>query len=431
MHITEKERLRFQQRLMAADELLLTDRHLSTCADCGQHLVDASVLQRTVGRLRSELALAEGEPCTYFSFEQRAGYVNGQLSAAEMALAKSHLEQCAECCLAFAELQAVRLKLTPEVLSVPATQSAWERLRAWFEVPGAHWAWRGLGAVATAVLLVWLNTTVWRAREVTPPAPPTVPPGTLTPSRDEVLPKTPNAKLDVAVSPETRPLVALQDAGRQIALDSTGSLLGLEGLSPSVQAAVKEVLTTQQVKVSPQVAQMRAATVELLGKQREAADFSLLSPFGQVVRSTRPVLKWQALSGASSYYVSVYAANLRKVAASGALTATEWTPEPELERGRTYYWQVRALKDEQEFFAPAPSAPDAKFKILERSQLAEIERASTAHPSHLTLGVLYARAGMLEEAGQEFKTLVAANPHSPVARRILQSFERQSRSGRP
>lgn len=431
MHLKEQELLRFQQRLMAAEELLLTDRHLSTCTACAQRLAALAALSGVVVGIQRELAQAEGEPCAYFSYEQKADYVNGQLGASEMALAKMHLAHCGECCLALAELQAVQQSLTPALVSVPARPKAEESIRAWFEVPSTRWAWRGLGTVATAALLVWFGISNWRGQETPQPAQLLTPP-TNTPNQRnaEGMPNAPAATPATTALPSDGPKIVLLDAGQQVALDAADQLLGLETLSLPLQAAVKDALLTQQIKVSAQVIRMRAATVELLGKEHAAADLILLSPVGQVVPSTQPVLKWQALSGASSYFVNVYDANLRKVASSGALTVTEWKPEPALERGHSYYWQVRAIKDEQEFFAPAPSAPDAKFKVLEHAQLAEIEQTKAVRNSHLALGVLYARAGMLEEAQLEFKALAAANPHSPIARRILQNFERQSRSGR-
>jgi hypothetical protein len=433
-HLREQELLRFQRQLMAADELLLTDRHLSACTDCAQGLAALAELPGAVTRIQRELAQAEGEPCAYFSYEQKADYVNGHLGASELALAKVHLAQCGECCLGLAELQAVQQSLTPKLAGIPKRRKAWEGWRVLFEVPTTRWFWRGLGTVATAALLVWFGAPNWRGRETPQPAQLSAPP-TSTPNQRNAEGRpnapAPAATQEIPALSASGPKIVLQDAGQQVALDAANQLLGLEALSLPVQTAVKDALVTQQIKVSSQLIRMRAATVELLGKGREATDFILLSPVGQVVPSTQPILKWQALSGASSYFVSIYDANLRKVASSGALAVTEWKPALQLERGRSYYWQVRALRDEQEFFAPAPSAPDAKFKVLERAQFAEIEQTKTARNSHLALGVLYARAGMLEEAGLEFKALAAANPHSPVAKQILQNFERQNRSVRP
>jgi hypothetical protein len=455
MHLREQELLRFQQRQMSADELLLTDRHLSTCNDCAQRLVELPALAGAVLRIQRELAQAEAEPCAYFSDEQKEDYLNGRFCASEMPLAKMHLEHCAECCLAVAELQALKESLTPALAGFATSPGVWESLHAWFAIPTSRWVWRGLGTVATATLLVWFGTSNWRGRGMPPPAPVSSPaPSAPHPPNADgqshapnpaaqpqavqelpaVAPKIvlPKVVLPKVVLPKVvLPKVVLLDAGQQVALNATDQLLGLEALSASVQAVVKDALRTQQIKVSRQVMPRRADKFELLGSGRESAGFVLLSPVGQVVPSTRPVLKWQALNGAASYFVNVYDANLRKVASSGALTVTVWQPEVELERGRSYYWQVRALKDEQEFFAPAPSAPDVKFKVLESAQLAQIEQTKAARNSQLALGVLYAQAGMLEEAEREFKALAAANPHSPVAQRILQNFMRQSRGMRP
>lgn len=429
--MNEQVLLRFQQRVIPADELLLADRHLSTCADCAQRLAALTELSGTVKGIQLELAQAESESCSYFTFEQKTEYVNDKLSTADMALARQHLEHCSECCLAIAELQAVRQSLRPDWGIPPGTQKALSGVRAWFEVPVTRWVWRSLGTMAMASMLFWFASSNWRREQFNAPAQPALP-AVAQPAQGSAV-ETSRSSTTMTMQavnevPVRGPRIALLDEGRQVVVDETGKLSGLEGHTPVVQAAVKQALMTQQVKVSTQMVRMRTDTVELLSKGRESADFMLLSPVGQVVQATQPILKWQALSGASSYFVNVYDANLRKVASSDALNVTEWKPASELERGASYYWQVRALRDEQEFFAPAPSAPDAKFKVLERLQLAEIEQTKTVHASHLALGVLYARAGLLEEARAEFKALVAANPRSPVAKRILQNFEHQYRN---
>ncbi|MGH9882254.1 MAG: tetratricopeptide repeat protein [Pyrinomonadaceae bacterium] len=39
----------------------------------------------------------------------------------------------------------------------------------------------------------------------------------------------------------------------------------------------------------------------------------------------------------------------------------------------------------------------------------------------MTRGTLYARAGLLDDAERELRALLAANPKSPTARKLLQS----------
>jgi len=310
-------------------------------------------------------------------------------------------------------------------------------LRALWELPVFRWPLKGLGVAAAMVLIIWIVNSVWRVRVIGPSSRLGQPQATsefqqkvLTKSEAEAQPaspKQPPAQLNLPAGNTSPMLLALQDGKQQITLDQQGNLSGLDALSPAYQEAIKVALTTQRVKVSPLLSEMRGTSVQLLGGQREPNAFSLLSPVGKVVQTARPSFRWQNLAGASNYYLAIYDASMKKVAASAALSGTEWTPEQELERGQLYLWQVRAIKEGQEYFAPAPSAPDAKFRILGRSQAEELERVKNAQPSHLALGVLYAQAGLLEEASQEFQALYAANPHSPVAQKLLQSVNRQRR----
>ena len=65
-------------------------------------------------------------------------------------------------------------------------------------------------------------------------------------------------------------------------------------------------------------------------------------------------------------------------------------------------------------------APEAKFLIADSPHFAEIERARrSAGNSHLILGIVYANAGLLDEAQREFQTLLNSNPNSDIARKLL------------
>src|SRR6185503_7402327 len=108
------------------------------------------------------------------------------------------------------------------------------------------------------------------------------------------------------------------------------------------------------------------------------------------------------------------------VAASPELTSHSWTPSQSLSLGNVYSWQVKAVKDGQEFKSPGPPAPQARFRILDREKANELAKARRAHPSsHLALGLLYAEAGLLKEAEQELRALEKANPDSEIVRSLL------------
>lgn len=167
-----------------------------------------------------------------------------------------------------------------------------------------------------------------------------------------------------------------------------------------------------------------------MGGTEGAQPFSLVGPVGKIVRDARPRLSWRPLAGASGYAVTILDADLKPVAASPQLSGTSWVVPRRLERGRVYTWQVTALKGGEELIAPAAPAPPARFKVLEApldDELRRLERPGAR--SHLALGVLYARAGLLEEAERELRSLARANPQSKEARRLLNSV-RAARRGR-
>jgi hypothetical protein len=93
-----------------------------------------------------------------------------------------------------------------------------------------------------------------------------------------------------------------------------------------------------------------------------------------------------------------------------------------------YSWQVKALRDGAEITSPRPPAPQAKFRILDQAKASEISRAKRSYgSSHLVLGMLYADAGLLREAEQEFRFLLKANPNSEIARKLFRQAQALSK----
>jgi hypothetical protein len=81
---------------------------------------------------------------------------------------------------------------------------------------------------------------------------------------------------------------------------------------------------------------------------------------------------------------------------------------------------VKAIKDGQELMSPRPTEPMAKFRILDQAKADELKQAQRIYAgSHLTLGVLYARYGLLDEAERELLALRIDNPDSAIALRLL------------
>jgi hypothetical protein len=222
--------------------------------------------------------------------------------------------------------------------------------------------------------------------------------------------------------PNVGPEIALKDGPGQVLLDREGNLVGLGHLLPLHERAVKEALTSGHVDVAPSLAGLRGKAGILMGGTGEGVPFAVLSPVGVIVSNDRPSLRWQALDGASSYLVNVYDSNFNRLETSPSLSATTWTLTKPLARGGFYRWQVTAIKNGTEIKSPVSPAPEAQFKVLEQTWNEQLRRARREQGnSHLLLGTLYAQAGLIDDAEREFSALLAANPKSTIAQKLLHS----------
>jgi hypothetical protein len=173
--------------------------------------------------------------------------------------------------------------------------------------------------------------------------------------------------------------------------------------------------------------QLTAPSITLMDPTARENTFALLGPSGTVIETDRPNLRWQALAGAESYTVSVFDADFNRVTRSAPQTGTQWT-STKLQRGMIYSWEVVAVRNGQEVRSPVAPAPRAQFKILEADKLLELTNLKKHKPiSHLTLGLTYARFGLLIEAEGQLQILARENPNSPVATRLLRTVQEWSK----
>jgi hypothetical protein len=214
----------------------------------------------------------------------------------------------------------------------------------------------------------------------------------------------------------------LNDGAGVVSLDQEGKLSGAENLPPAYQELVRKALTSQRIERSSQLQRLTRPPSSLMGAD-EKQEFLVLGPAGVVLMSDRPAFRWSRLEGATGYVVEVYDEQFKRVMVSPEITTLSWSATQSLARGHVYSWQVKALKDGQEVTVPRPPAPQAKFRVIDQGRLDEISQAKRAYgSSHLTLALLYARAGLLNEAEQELRVLQKANPQSEVVRKLLRQL---------
>ncbi|MGH9846160.1 MAG: zf-HC2 domain-containing protein [Blastocatellia bacterium] len=427
-HLSSAQIENYRQCELAPNELLSVDDHLAACVECRRQIKTALNYGAAEVALYAQLP-AETDAPSHLNFEQSAGYVDGLLTGDERQTVKDHLASCAQCAMAVDDLRAFRNEIAPELDReyLPKEVAAGAAARA---AAPASWRDRIVAALPApffkvplwvyAPALLLLAVTGWMAWRATPKQrPPQIAITSPTPAPSPSI----NFASPTPPTPEVAPVLAqLNDGGGRVILDGQGKLSGVDHLPPAYQRLVKQALTAQRVEKSPLLAGLSRPGSSLMGGDEEGNRFAVSEPVGTVVVTDRPTFRWSKLQGATGYVVEVYDAQFNPVATSPSLNRTIWTSPP-LTRGQVYSWQVKTLKNGEEFTAPPPSAPQAKFRVLDQATANQLAEARRAYPSsHLVLGLLYAQAGLLNEAEREFRALQQANPDSALARKLPSSL---------
>src|SRR5262245_3848746 len=161
-----------------------------------------------------------------------------------------------------------------------------------------------------------------------------------------------------------------------------------------------------------------------------ATGLQLRTPVGENEASNRPTVSWRPLDGAitDQIIISDPSASYQEVVSSPQLKGIYWTMDRPLKRGHVYTWQIIVRTADEELKAPGPEAPAAKFKVLDHATASKLVRAKKSYAGRrLALGLLYAEAGLLDEAERELKALVAANPRSQIAKSLLLDLRSKNR----
>ena len=401
-HLTQKQIEDYAQNRLPAAELLAASDHLEACEACRARVEAGVNLDAAFFAVRDEAFAENGNAGAHLTNEQAAEYVDKNLSGDELQFVSDHVSSCEQCAFAVADLRAFRNEIAlsldrdygPAQVTPVARESAWQRFTTRIRaslVPA-------FGMAALAILFLgFIAWIAWRKPQeenqevVVAPSPSVEPSASAVPS--------------VEVQPEPAPVVAQLNDGP---------------VPPAYQELVNKALTSQRIERSSQLHGLTRPPSTLMGGNEPGREFSVLAPAGVVLMSDRPAFRWSKFEGASGYVVEVYDDQFKLVMSSPEVTSVSWTATQSLPRGKVYSWQVKAVKDGQEVTVPRPPAPQAKFRVIDQGKMNEIANAKRVYgSSHLTLGLLYAQAGLLNEAEHEFRLLQKANPQSEIVRKLL------------
>lgn len=454
-HLTDRQVEAYRQRDMDASARNALASHLAACESCLRRVVDGAHFNHAFASLKeSFLTLTDEEPF-HLSLGELKRYKEENLDQADKIIFESHLEDCGECSslLALDLLAASPFVTTqPGAEQSPLTQETdWKKFTDyWRRSPSLRPVYLGgvaLLIVCVSLLMFWLQSKNSGGRDQAAstqsasssnsqaqiqPAPsplinqPGTQPGgeTVSDTGQKTEPEPANDRKALPSSqtplPTTEIIVSLVDGNSEVRLDRQGRLTGLEGMAAPIQNAVRQSLSGGGIKKPKGLNELDAQRITLLGQASDSKLLALLAPIGVMSLDERPAFSWQPLRGATSYTISVFDSDFNLVLRSEPQAATKWSATAPLKRGRRYFWEVTAFKDGQELTSPVAPAPRAQFKIVDEETAREITQIKTTRPdSHLALGILYARAGLLTDAEREFQLLVNANPRSEVARALL------------
>lgn len=433
-HTSEEILDRYATRNTTPAEILKVQKHIAVCDSCRAKLARVINAEKAFRALHQNFTFDDvsDEP-EHLPYEQLALFADNKMDDVDREITESHLAVCRECSKDLADLQIYRkIAAAPTVINTSSYEtpksSFWQRL----------FAFDSMGSLAPigAVLLVAVLVGAWFLmrgngkgeiaefnNQNTIPAnynPTTSVIATNASPKDspQTLPPTPTENL-----PDNETLYAINDG--QLKIDVKNNLKGAENLSPSAQNLIRQSLQSGKIAIVNNSLGDEGGVLMGERNAERGVPFALQTPVGKVIRENQPILRWKALKDAQNYSVAIVDDKFRVVEQSGKLTATSWKPSKPLPRGVNYSWQVTAtLPDGTETVSPSSPAPQARFRVIEQNLFDDINRIEkSGNRSHLALGVLYAKAGLRQEARFEFEKLVRKNPNSSLARKLLQSVK--------
>ncbi len=434
-HLSSEQIENYGGRRLSPAELVRVNEHLFGCEACYQQYLEVFQLGR---RFPIEIDLDElaGLRGWHLQGEELKAYVEGRMDELNQGYVNLHLQYCGWCREEVSHFSEFAEKLEYYLSKRHAPLKQQSDYRRYFpKISAIPFTWSPARVASAAALIVVLVSAafVWsklgiksQEQEAT----------VYQSSKEGSLAQGNVASSIEAATNSIQPLQSPQsNTSTKIGhmADSKGKTRRTSPQAPVIQASADrtnngiaqrdaEASLIAENLVMPAVIEMfDRAPVVLRGDGNKSESFRITSPYSTVISDDQPTFRWTPLTGASSYTVSVYDANLNLIEMSEPLTTTQWSFPSRLKRGVIYTWLVTALKDGKEVLAPTLPAR-AEFKIIELSGWAKLRTLIKNTKSGAARGALYAKVGLLDEAEQELRAHLDYHPADKQAIRLLETI---------
>lgn len=233
---------------------------------------------------------------------------------------------------------------------------------------------------------------------------------------------------------------AVVDRDHEIQVGSDGMVGQALVLPRADLAALNSICITalrnESLQASPALAALKSASQVWRGQESgTAAPMRVIRPMRTLIQSGPTTFQWTTAGGATSYTVHVVDDQTQEEAATSpqispaSSAVCAWTDPASLTPGKRYRWYVTAIINEQEIDAPGIEEPRAKFSVLSESELTYLDESKkTNRGDHLVNGLLNLRAGLLDDAQDDFQSLLV-DPSQTLEgkaflRRLIEDIEK-------
>jgi hypothetical protein len=417
-HLSTEQIDSYLERSLSRAELAQVNGHLFSCEICYLQFLDGFGKRR----LPIEIDLDElaGLKGWHLQGEDLKAYVGGRMDQLDLEYANLHLDECAWCreevdnYSEFSNDLAYYLSKRHTPLQQPFIHSGtrWSRVHV-------------VGAAAMILLVLGSVAVLWSLLRTEPQeqvAHLVEPPQINSPSPDYLSSDTSSAR-----QPNTPDTGSRSDGAPDPRYRTEGSAPPRSVLPPvgnrsevsGAQQEAEAVLLARDLVMPSVIENFDRSPAARRGDSKHPESFNIISPYSTLISDDRPIFRWTALNGATHYIVSVYDGDLNLVKTSEPLTNTNWLMPSHLKPGVLYTWVVTAFKDGKQIIAPAPPGR-AEFKVIDKSELVKLNRRIEALHSHTAQAVLYANAGLLDQAEQKLRTYLNSYHDDERAKELLQ-----------